>query len=135
MRAIQLRWKEPLGRDECPYMYRWVLNLGLFSVRLHKWIRSDDKRFYHDHPWPFITIVLRGSYTDVSPDGEDTLKAGSMRLRSSLHRHYVKVPPEGALTLLVTGPKMRNWGFWIKEKFKRPFKYFHTYGHPPCDDQ
>lgn len=58
-------WRQQLGRPECPYMERWVLNLGrLGSIRLHHWIRSDDKRAKHDHPADFITLVLKGSYED-----------------------------------------------------------------------
>lgn len=59
-------WGQRLGREECPYMRRWVLNLGLFAIRLHHWSGSDDERHLHDHPWPFLTIVLKGGYTDVS---------------------------------------------------------------------
>lgn len=61
-----LTWKEPLGRPECPYMVRWVLNLGpLGSIRLHHWWRSDDRRAKHDHPADFVTLVLKGSYDDL----------------------------------------------------------------------
>lgn len=65
--SFQIRWAEPLGKPECPYMFRWVFVFFGFSIRLHHWIRSDDKRFFHDHPWSFITLVLKGQYTDVSP--------------------------------------------------------------------
>lgn len=88
---LQFRWREPLGRRECPYAYRWTLNLWLFSIRVHRWLRSDDKRYFHDHPWSFITLVLRGSYTDVSESGRDVLRAGSIRFRRAEHRHYVDV--------------------------------------------
>jgi hypothetical protein len=132
---FQLRWREPLGRKECPYAYRWTLNLWLFSIRVHQWIRSDDKRHFHDHPWHFITLVLRGSYTDVSPSGRDELRMGSVRFRRATHRHYVEVPLGGALTVILTSPPVRNWGFWVKGVFKRPLRYFGKYGHPPCDDQ
>jgi hypothetical protein len=116
-------------------MRRWVLNLWLFSIRVHKWYRSDDKRFFHDHGWWFWTFILKGSYTDVSPQGRETLKAGQLKFRKATHQHYVEVPPEGALTILFAGPPTRNWGFWVNGKFKRPLKYFHKFGHPPCDEQ
>lgn len=134
-KAIQLRWREPLGMEACPYAYRWVANFGLFSIRVHQWIRSDDKRYFHDHPWHFITLVLRGGYTDVSPTGRDVLTAGSFRYRRAEHQHYVDVPPGGALTLLITTAPLRNWGFWVKGKFKRPLRYFGKFGHPPCHEQ
>lgn len=134
-RPVQVRWAEPLGKKECPYAYRWVLNLGFFSIRVHQWIRSDDKRYFHDHPWSFLTVVLRGGYTDVSPTGRDVLTAGSIRYRRAQHQHYVDVPPGGALTLLVTTAPFRNWGFWVKGRFLRPLRYFGKFGHPPCHEQ
>lgn len=132
---IQIRWREPLGKAECPYAYRWVFNLGLFSFRVHHFLRSDDKRYFHDHAWWFVTMVLKGSYTDVSPAGEDRMTAGSIRYRAARHKHYVKVEDGGCWTILLTGPMMRKWGFWVDGKMKRPLKYFHKFGHPPCDEQ
>lgn len=134
-RPIQIRWNEKLGRSECPYMKRWVFNFGLFSIRIHKWYRSDDSRFMHDHTFNFITLVLKGSYDDISPTKKDKLKAGSVRFRKAEHIHYVKVPETGCTTLLLCSPPKRNWGFWIGKKFVRPLKYFDKYGHVPCDIQ
>lgn len=68
-------------------------------------------------------------------EGEDQLKRFSFRYRKAEHKHYVKVPETGCLTLLITGRSNRKWGFWIGETFKRPLKYFDKFGHPPCDDQ
>ena len=60
---FQFRWNEPLGVAECPYAYRWVFIFFGYSIRIHKWLRSDDKRYLHSHPWFFFTLVLKGSYT------------------------------------------------------------------------
>jgi hypothetical protein len=135
IKSFQFRWNEPLGEKECPYAYRWVLNLGFFSIRMHRWIRSDDKRYFHDHPWWFWTLVLRGGYTDVTPSGEDVLTRGSIRFRPSHHQHYVRIPKEGALTILLCGPQSRNWGFWVKGNHLRPLRFFSRHGHPPCSEQ
>jgi len=147
-KLFQLRWKEALGKPECPYAYRYVLNFGLFAIRLHHWIRSDDKRYMHDHPYWFWTLVLKGHYVDVSHNAEfdkpDTLfasetniehmKAGILRFRPAKHKHYVEVVIPNTWTLLLTGPAKRDWGFWVDGKLKRPMKYFHKYGHPACDE-
>lgn len=62
-----ITWGQRVGREECPYLRRWVLNLGrLGSIRLHHWYASDDDRALHDHPWWFATLVLKGGYADVS---------------------------------------------------------------------
>ncbi len=131
---LQIRWNEPLGKPECPYMYRWIINFGSASIRLHHWKKPDDLRYPHDHPGWFITLVLKGSYDDISSDGTiDHLSRFSIRFRRATHAHSVKPAPEGCLTLLICGKKTRNWGFWIGSKFKRPLKYFDKYGHPPCE--
>lgn len=135
IKPFQFRWREPLGRLECPYARRTLLNLKWFSVRVHEWIRSDDARYLHDHPWDFVTIVLRGSYIDVSPSCRDQLQTGSIRFRRATHQHYVEVPASGAVTLLITSAPLRNWGFHVGTKFIRPLRYFGKYGHPPCDQQ
>lgn len=61
-------WRQELGDPECPYLIRWHIDLRLFSVRLHHWVRSDDKRAMHDHSWWFLTLVLAGGYTDWTHD-------------------------------------------------------------------
>jgi len=126
-------WHEKLGLAECPYLHRWTLRLGAFSLRLHHFLSSDDKRALHDHPWWFVTLVLRGGYTDVSEAGEDHLGVGSVRFRRALHRHTVQVDPGGVWTLILTGPARRAWGFWPEGKFRKANKYFFERGHHPCD--
>lgn len=133
---FQIRWKEKLGKPECPYLYRWTLILFGYSIRLHHWIRSDDKRFFHDHPCDFISIVLKGSYTNVTPNGKHQVKAGSCWKAKGYERHYLDIPDGGAWTLLFFGRPYRKWGFWIKPNQRlRPLEYFHRYGIPPCDCQ
>ena len=134
-KTFQLRWNEPLGEKDCPYAFRWVFIFFGYSIRIHHFLRSDDKRYFHDHAWWFYTFVLKGSYTDVSETGSDTLKRFQWRFRPAEHKHYVDVPKGGVWTILLTGAKERNWGFWINGKMKRPLKYFDKFGHPPCAEQ
>ena len=122
---------EKLGLSECPYMHRWVLDFGVFAIRLHRWFSSDDARAFHDHPWWFLTLVLWGGYTDVSPEGRDALGVGSVRFRPAHHKHTVEIS-RPTWTLLVTGPPARRWGFWIDGKLRKRDKYFATHGHHPC---
>lgn len=158
---LDVKWGEQLGRPECPYMERWALVAGLFSVRVHHFYRSDDERAFHDHPWWFVTLVVRGGYTDVSYcrvcDGygvydqwcgvcagtgehRDHLHVGSVRFRPALHQHTVRVDPGGVWTVLVTGPNVRTWGFWERlpdgrRRFRKANKWFFERGHHPCDQR
>jgi hypothetical protein len=50
-----------------PYLHRWYIfrsePLGIF---VHRFVRSDEDRALHDHPWSFIVIPLWGGYVEHS---------------------------------------------------------------------
>lgn len=128
-KSFQIRWKEALGKPECPYLYRWTFIFFGFSLRIHHWLKSDDRRFFHDHSCDFVSIILKGQYKNVTPNGEIIVKAGSRWKSNAEARHYLDIPKEGAWTLLLCGRKRRNWGFWDKKNHMlRPLEYFHKYG-------
>jgi hypothetical protein len=128
-----LKFGERLGLPSCPYVVRWRAETPWFSVRLHHWLAPDDDRAKHDHPWSFTTFVVKGGYIDSSPDGDEHLRAPAVRHRRATHQHTVFPDPGGAWTIIVTGPKVRSWGFWVKGKFVKMNKYFLTHGHHPCN--
>jgi hypothetical protein len=111
-------------------------------VRLHHWLGPDDDRAFHDHPWWFVTFVIKGGYTDRSQAGDghvhsDRVQAPAIRFRPALHRHTVIPSEGGAWTVLVTGPRVRTWGFWVrvgagKVKFYKARRWFESQGHHPC---
>lgn len=127
-----VKFREPLGLPECPYVIRWRIETPRFSVRLHHWLAPDDDRNKHDHPWNFTTFVLKGGYTDVGADGNQHLRAPTVCRRAATHQHTVVPDPGGAWTLVLTGPKVRRWGFWVNGKFVKMNKYFASWGHHPC---
>jgi hypothetical protein len=129
-----ITWGERLGRVECPYMCRWVVNFKLFSLRLHHWYYGDDERNFHDHSWWFVTFIIRGSYTDISENGSELLTAGSIRFRCANYKHTVQVSKGGCWSFLITGPIARSWGFWVDNKFMKANKYFLKWGQHQCKD-
>ncbi len=128
-----IKWAESLGRPECPYIKRWVFSCPFFSLRLHHWLASDDQRHYHDHPWWYVTLILKGGYIDRSPKENIVLVAGDFAFRKATHQHTVEVAKGGCWSLLFTGPEKRVWGFWVNGKFKKRNKYFWRHGHHPCE--
>lgn len=66
-KLFQIRWKEKLGIPEDPYLIRWTFILFGYSMRIHRWIKSDDKRYFHDHSANLLSIVLKGHYWNVVP--------------------------------------------------------------------
>src|SRR5208282_805597 len=53
------------------YMERWWIRRPKegrkWTCRLHHILRSDEDRHLHDHPWPYVTIILKGGYWEVTP--------------------------------------------------------------------
>lgn len=130
---MKFAWNQPGGLPECPYFHFSGISFKWFSIRSHLWHSDDDTRAYHDHPHWFLTIVLRGGYTDVSPNGRDVLRFLSVRFRRADYRHSVQEVIPETRTLLLCGPSKRRWGFWIGDKLIKRDKYFVTHGHHPCD--
>lgn len=105
--------------DAGPYLYRWFVipqNRWL-NVYLHHFIRGDEDKALHDHPWANLSFVLHGSYYEhtVRAGGvheRRLLTEGSLLFRWPRQAHLVELP-EGTscLSLFITGPKVRSWGF------------------------
>jgi hypothetical protein len=113
------------------YMERyWILPYTRFglAIRVHHILRSDSDRVFHDHPWPFITVILRGGYTEVTPIFVDGIYAGERRrdrgpgsilLRRASAWHRLEVATgKTAWTLFITGPKVQRWGFLTIPEYK-----------------
>lgn len=129
---MQFIWRQKLGGEACPYVVRWVADFGLFSMRLHHWLRSDDLRHPHDHAWDFISIVLWGSVWDRASGADRRRGWLSISRFRATHQHSVVVG-KPAWTLLLTGPERRTWGYWVDGKFRKRNKYYHEHGHhDPC---
>ena len=64
---FQIRWAEKLGYEDNPYLIRYTFIFFGYSIRIHHWIKSDDRRFYHDHSSNLLSIVLKGEYDNVVP--------------------------------------------------------------------
>jgi len=117
------------------YMERyWFIRIGrrgggqsgtypLVGARVHHILRSDDDRHFHDHPWPYLTVILRGGYWEVRPVFIDQVVSyerrrwhgpGSVLLRRAGSWHRLELPEgQTAWTLFCTGPKVQHWGFLV----------------------
>jgi len=117
-----------IGNPDSPYMLRWYLipRNPWLNVYLHKFLRDDDDRALHDHPWWFLSLMIRGAYCETRPTnilGETmnwttTRQAPSIAFRRAEDRHRVAlIDGKPCWTIVVTGPKVRDWGFWCPKGF------------------
>lgn len=162
---------ERIGPPECPILNRWILIGGAtgsagssLKLMLHHFLPNRDDRDMHDHPRPFWTFVLWGSYENLVPctgrlcnegivgfimrppelcticggDGfivGEHMKRGVLRYRPATHAHRTRVGPEGCWTLVLMGPLRRPWGFWREGKWWPWREYEQRFGFGMrCED-
>jgi len=130
IRTAILRWaqgRQPdfvIGGHERPYLLRHFLipRNPVFNVYVHQFLRSDDDRALHDHPWLFnCSILLEGAYFEHTPAGAFLRSEGQWKFRwgGAPHRvqlrHDARDDASGAeipcWTVFITGPRIREWGF------------------------
>lgn len=107
----------------------WLLQRFDVAARVHHILRSDDDRAFHDHPWSYLTVILRGGYFEVTPIYDrsglymgakhEWIGAGSIRFRRAKTWHRLEIPEgSSAWTLFVTFKKQQAWGFLTKPDAK-----------------
>jgi len=110
-----------------PYLRRYYLVQTRWgSVYLHEIMRSDEDRDLHDHPWNFVSLVLRRGYTEHLLGGH-TRYCGFSRV--IFHRaedaHKVELSGTGTTwTLVIVGRKRRDWGFVTSNGWVQHEQYF-----------
>lgn len=112
------------GRD---YLRRLrIIQTPLFGIYLHAILEPDAAEAPHDHPWSFITLMLKGEYLehvfvdesqgyDVPMIRRERVRrraVGQWAFRRKTTLHKVMLPAGRCRTLIFTGPRTRGaWGF------------------------
>jgi hypothetical protein len=115
-----------------------ILALPWFAIYLHRILRSDQDRHFHDHPWSFLSIILWRGYTEQwvrSPNWGD-VKTRKVQPGSIVYHHYsdahkitLAKENKSTWTLVFVGRRERdNWGYqtengwmdhWLYRQVKR----------------
>lgn len=116
----------------------WLLPYNRFgyAARVHQFLASDHGRDLHNHPWGYVSIVLRGGYFEHTPAmGWNVMRRrwhgpGSVLVRpaNSFHRIELWRRPDGTeepcWTLFLTGKKREDtdpehscWGFMVDDTY------------------
>jgi hypothetical protein len=119
-----------------------IIRTPLFALYLHFIFLADNDRDPHDHPWDFVSFVIRGSYTERLYDRFNSI--GRFRYkpmflgewthgRFSFHRmtkefaHRITSIEPGLVTLVLIGRETKEWGFWTEDGAFIPwFEYDRT---------
>lgn len=129
---IRRRWlpnTEVIGPPECPILHRWTLvpwgeytdGLGRvgsgrpkknWKLLLHHFLPNADDRDVHDHPRPFVTLVLRGYYDDMRAC--DACGGTGERLV----RHVIDYPTTMSFTTVAACAACKASGVVLRERMK-----------------
>lgn len=142
---------ERIGDQDDPYMLRWFVQrkYRLFDTQagdllrrlwcvdgrqlenayVHRFIRSDDDRALHDHPWPWVTMLLDGCYWEhlpadpndpAGPTKRERRSPGDIVVRRDAARpHRIEIDERCPVTtLFLTAEKTREWGFWCSQGWR-----------------
>ena len=113
--------------DGEPYLVRWnLVQLRWFTIKLHKILKSDDACL-HDHPWSFLSIILRGGYVEHTEDAAGNRRVRlchpySILFRPAEWRHRLEIY-QTCWTLVFTSRRVRQWGFWTRTGWIEWFRY------------
>ena len=113
--------------DKQPYLERKFLFRSRFlTVYLHRFVAPDVGVDPHDHPWPFLSVVLSGAYSELVYDHLNLRaaprnvhrRAGDVIYRPAewTHRIVDITAPGDTITLVICGPRRYHWGFWVLPK-------------------
>jgi hypothetical protein len=126
-------YREPdvlIGEPDDTYMQRWwvIPRNRVFNIYLHNFLRSDDDRALHDHPWLNASILLRGRYTEhtIAAGGVNRralYSEGAVKFRGPRYAHRIELTDGPCWSLFITGPNVRTWGFHCPAGW-RPWQQF-----------
>ena len=106
------------------YLQRWHLAKGrAWSRYIHLYVGDDPAPWLHDHPWPSLSLCLRGSLHEHGLDrrGHPTRTAitpGILSWRPARFAHRLDLASGSALTLFLAGPRIREWGWNLPEGWR-----------------
>lgn len=106
------------------YMVRWlVMRIFGWELKFNLFL-SSDPGCLHDHPWPFVSLMLAGAYTEHTQTGARAYRAPCVLFRPARWKHRIEIV-EPCLTLNVSAPRRRNWGFWTPSGWIQHNRYKH----------
>jgi hypothetical protein len=130
MRWCLLRWTDvdPEGSGEIYLTRLHIVQTPWFSIMLHWLRRADPQPDLHDHPNDFISLVLRGGYSEERETRRGYSSSRDIRffnIMKAEDRHKILSVKKSTITLVFANKVRRNWGFWRNDRFIDWRRYNH----------
>jgi hypothetical protein len=96
---------------------------------------QSDPSVPHDHPWHFLSFVIRGRYREITEARTIVRRPGSVAFRRATCPHRVELLGHPVTTVIITGPHCRPWGFWCPRPAQPPaFVPWQQFGSGGCGE-
>jgi|SRR6185436_1243939 len=114
--------KEIISKQGIIHFRRYrLLQTPLFSIYIHQICQSDTDDM-HDHPWHFLSIILKGGYREISrsfPYFKD-LKVvdyypGDVIVHHLNDVHKISLLNKSVWTLVFVFGRKKYWGYRLKD--------------------
>jgi hypothetical protein len=115
------------------YMRRWrFMPDWLPGFRVHNILQSDDDRALHDHPFSFLTIILKGGYYEHLADGTKKWHGrGAILWRPAETLHRIELKTISQFTVYDTqGKRIKThrtllpaWTFVLRSRYFRQWGF------------
>ncbi len=98
------------------YLWRLrILQTPLFGIYLHKLCGPDARSELHNHPWPFVSVILKGGYVEFIPGpyyakSRHVRRVNVKRFNNSYH-WIAELDRTPTWTLVFVGRRRRVWGY------------------------
>jgi hypothetical protein len=104
--------------DGTVYLTRNGVRTPYGGIYIHKMTGPDDRFTPHDHPWPFVSLIVKGGYDEVRIEkmGMSRLyerSVGRVNVMRRDDQHYIsRIWQNPTWTVVFFGRRRRTWGFW-----------------------
>lgn len=108
---------EIIGND---YLLRWFIipKNRYFKIYLHCFLGSDEDRALHDHPWHSLSFLLKGRINEHLMHQVHSVPRFIPQLRKATCAHRIELIKGPAWTIFISGPKIREWGFYCPQGWR-----------------
>lgn len=114
-----------------------------FNIFFHIFLKSDPDGALHDHPWNYITVILKGGYWEIVPvmymgkidraDNGDMITEriwrGPGHIRRCMAESFHRIELEEGITpwtMFIPGIRRREWGFDVAGKWVPDAEYLNS---------
>lgn len=95
-----------------------LLELPIFRIYLHQILKADEDGVEHDHPWDFLSIILKGGYVEQKNKKLIARLPGSIGICTRPFHHLLYEIFSPTWTLVFAWGKRTNWGYFTDQGWK-----------------